>query len=77
MKPRRVCVLCGAAVGAAPGFLVAAAALGELLARQTCDLVYGGSSSGCIGALANAALAAGGRVTGVVPTQLISNEHPH
>ena len=75
MKPRRVCVLCGAAVGAAPGFLVAAAALGELLARQTCDLVYGGSSSGCIGALANAALAAGGRVTGMAEVTIFHNPH--
>jgi uncharacterized protein (TIGR00730 family) len=77
MKPRRVCVLCGAAAGAAPGFAAAAAALGNLLARAECEVVYGGSSSGCMGALADAALAAGGRVTGVVPKQLISNERPH
>ncbi len=77
MESRRVCVLCGAAAGAAPGFAAAAAALGKLLARAGCEIVYGGSSSGCMGALADAALAAGGRVTGVVPKQLISNERPH
>lgn len=77
MKPLRVCVLCGAAAGAAPGFAAAAAALGELLATGGSEIVYGGSSSGCMGALADAALAAGGRVTGVVPRQLISNERPH
>lgn len=77
MNPRRVCVLCGAAAGAAPEFAAAAAALGELLARRNCEVVYGGSSSGCMGALADAALAAGGRVTGVVPSQLISSERPH
>ncbi|MDE2220614.1 MAG: TIGR00730 family Rossman fold protein [Gammaproteobacteria bacterium] len=77
MKRRRVCVLCGAAAGAAPGFSAAAAALGELLARQGHEVVYGGSSSGCMGALADAALAVGGHVTGIVPRQLISNERPH
>ncbi len=77
MKPRRVCVLCGAAGGAAPEFAAAAGELGGLLARQGCEIVYGGSSSGCMGALADAALAAGARVIGVVPAQLISAERPH
>ena len=77
MKPRRVCVLCGAAAGAAPEFAAAAGELGDLLARQGCQIVYGGSSSGCMGALADAALAAGGTVVGVVPAQLISAERPH
>lgn len=77
MSLRRVCVLCGAAAGAAPAFATAASALGALLARDERELVYGGSSSGCMGALADAALAAGGRVTGVVPRQLVSNERPH
>ena len=77
MRLHRVCVLCGAAAGAAPAFAAAAAALGERLARGGHELVYGGSSSGCMGALADAALASGGRVTGVVPRQLISNERPH
>ena len=77
MRVRRVCVLCGAASGAAPEFAAAAAELGDLLARRDCELVYGGSSSGCMGALADAALAAGGRVTGVVPAQLVSSERPH
>ena len=77
MKPRRVCVLCGAAGGAAPEFAAAAGELGNLLVRQGCEIVYGGSSSGCMGALADAALAAGGRVVGVVPAQLISAERPH
>ena len=70
-------MLCGAAAGASPEFAEAAAALGAVLARRGCEVVYGGSSSGCMGALADAALAAGGRVTGVVPAQLISSERPH
>jgi uncharacterized protein (TIGR00730 family) len=77
MSSRRVCVLCGAAAGASPQFAAAAGALGALLARRDCEIVYGGSSSGCMGALADAALAAGSRVTGVVPSQLISSERPH
>jgi len=77
MSLRRVCVLCGAAAGAAPEFAAAAAALGDLLARRDCEVVYGGSNSGCMGALADGALAAGGRVTGIVPQQLISSERPH
>ncbi len=77
MSSRRICVLCGAAGGASPEFSAAATALGALLARLGCEIVYGGSNAGCMGALADAALAAGGRVTGVVPRQLISNERPH
>jgi len=77
MKPLRACVLCGAAAGAAPEFAAAARELGALLAQLGCEVVYGGSNAGCMGALADAALAVGGRVTGVVPRQLISNERPH
>ena len=77
MKPLRACVLCGAAAGTAPDFAAAARELGTLLAKQGCEVVYGGSNAGCMGALADAALAVGGRVTGVVPRQLISNERPH
>ncbi|MGH8254330.1 MAG: TIGR00730 family Rossman fold protein, partial [Steroidobacteraceae bacterium] len=77
MKPRRVCVLCGAAAGAAPEYAASAAALGALLAQLDCEIVYGGSNAGCMGALADAALTVGGRVTGVVPRQLISSERPH
>lgn len=77
MKPLRVCVLCGAAAGAAPEFAASARELGALLAQLGHEIVYGGSNAGCMGALADAALGAGGRVTGVVPRQLISNERPH
>jgi uncharacterized protein (TIGR00730 family) len=51
--------------------------LGALVARRGMDLVYGGGSVGLMGALADAALAAGGRVVGVIPTGLFSREVGH
>ena len=51
--------------------------LGTLLARRGIDLVYGGGSVGLMGEVADAALAAGGRVTGVIPTGLFSREVGH
>lgn len=63
----RVCVFCGSRDGARPGYLKAARELGEAIATRGCGLVYGGAAVGLMGALADAALAAGGEVTGVFP----------
>jgi [acyl-carrier-protein] S-malonyltransferase len=65
-----ICVYCGANPGSDPDFLLAAAELGGALARAGLGVVYGGASIGMMGALADGALAEGGRVTGVVPTFL-------
>lgn len=56
---------------------MAATALGTLLGEQAIDVVYGGASVGLMGALADAALAAGGRVVGVIPAHLVNREVAH
>lgn len=73
----RVCVFCGSAPGRDPRFLEAARATGALLARRGLALVYGGGHIGMMGALADAALEAGGRVTGVIPQHLMRPEVVH
>jgi hypothetical protein len=72
-----VCVFAGSKPGASPRYLETAAALGRALARRRIALVYGGSHSGLMGALADAALAGGGRVVGVMPQGLVDVENAH
>ena len=72
-----VCVFAGSKPGANPRYLEAAAALGQALARRHITLVYGGASTGLMGAMANAALAGGGRVLGVMPQGLVDLERAH
>jgi uncharacterized protein (TIGR00730 family) len=74
---RRVCVFCGAASGAGPGFVELAAGLGRAIAARGLGLVYGGASIGMMGALADAALGAGGQVIGVIPRMLVDREIAH
>ena len=78
MKPlRSVCVFCGAQGGARPEYVEVARALGALLAHRGLTLVYGGGQVGMMGAVADACLAAGGRVTGVIPEHLMRPEVAH
>ena len=74
---RSICVFCGANRGANPRYAAAAAVTGERLANLGIQLVYGGSRGGLMGALADAALAAGGRVVGVIPRGLVDRELAH
>jgi uncharacterized protein (TIGR00730 family) len=74
---RAICVFCGASPGRDPRYAVAAAAVGADLARRGIELVYGGGRLGLMGTLADAALAAGGRVTGVIPSGLVDRELAH
>jgi uncharacterized protein (TIGR00730 family) len=74
---RSVCVYCGSNAGVQPGYAAAARGLGALLAGRGIELVFGGGSVGLMGVLANAALAAGGRVVGVIPHGLRSEELAH
>jgi uncharacterized protein (TIGR00730 family) len=74
---RSVAVYCGSSSGSNPAYRQAAAALGTALARRNCTVVYGGSHAGLMGAVADAALAAGGRVAGVIPESLVSREVAH
>jgi uncharacterized protein (TIGR00730 family) len=73
----RLCVFCGSRDGARPAFAGAADELGRLLAASGIGLVYGGASVGLMGRLADAVLAAGGSVTGVIPRALVDREIAH
>jgi uncharacterized protein (TIGR00730 family) len=72
-----VCVFCGARKGNDPAFVALANEVGVAIARRGWLLVYGGSSVGLMGELANAALAAGGEVLGIIPQQLVRQEVGH
>lgn len=72
-----ICVFCGSSANAAAPYFEAARLLGMELARRKLTLVYGGAHVGLMGALADAALAAGGRVTGVIPRALVEKEVAH
>ena len=72
-----ICVYCGSAPGADPAFLDEAVQAGTLIARQGLTLVYGGGRVGLMGAVADAALAAGGKVVGVMPADLVNQEIGH
>jgi len=72
-----VTVFCGSSRGRDPRHAADAATLGADLARRGVHLVYGGASVGTMGVLADAALAAGGRVTGVIPRHFMGREVAH
>jgi uncharacterized protein (TIGR00730 family) len=74
---RWICVFCGASAGVDPSYVAAARAVGEGLARRGIGLVYGGGRVGLMGALAEAALASGGKVIGVIPQGLVDRELAH
>jgi len=74
---RRVCVFCGSSPGTNPVYLEAAREVGRTLARRGLGLVYGGGSVGLMGAAADAAMAAGGEVIGVIPRALQLRELAH
>jgi uncharacterized protein (TIGR00730 family) len=75
--PRAVCVFCGSSPGTNPAFTDAAAAFGRGLATRDVGLVYGGASIGLMGVVADAAIAAGGRATGVITEALAGHEIAH
>src|SRR5262245_4943907 len=72
-----ICVFCGSSRGSRPDYAAAAAQLGELLARRGIRLVYGAGNIGLMGVVADAALAAGGQVVGVIPRMLVEKELAH
>lgn len=73
----RICVFAGSSPGTHPAYLETASALGATLAARGIGVVYGGARVGLMGALADAALAAGGHVTGVIPSALVAREIAH
>jgi uncharacterized protein (TIGR00730 family) len=72
-----IAVYCGSRFGDSPGFADAARRLGRLIAEQGGSIVYGGGRVGLMGAVADAALGAGGRVIGVIPQALMDREVGH
>jgi len=75
MTPKfSLCVYCGSRMGAAPRFAEAAAEVGRWIGAHGGQLVYGGGNNGLMGVLADATLAAGGRVVGVIPDSMVERE---
>jgi hypothetical protein len=74
MKINSICVYCGSSPGRLPDYISAARELGEEIGRRGIRLVYGGAGVGLMGEVARAALAAGGKVVGVIPQALAAQE---
>ncbi|MGQ4584194.1 TIGR00730 family Rossman fold protein [Lysobacter sp. F60174L2] len=74
---KAVCVYCGSNTGSRPVYVERAAELGARLARDGIAVVFGGGNVGLMGVVADAALAAGGEVIGVIPEQLVNWEVAH
>jgi len=73
----RVCVFCGASPGARPGYAEATREVARLLAAEGIGVVYGGGGVGLMGTLADAVIAEGGHLTGVIPRALVEREIAH
>ena len=73
-KIKSICVFCGSSPGADPDFTTSARELGKLMGQRGITLVYGGSNIGLMRAIADACLAEGGHVIGVMPQGLIDRE---
>lgn len=74
---KRICVFCGSSGGFRPVYREVAVAVGRMLAGRGIELVYGGGHVGLMGAVADAAMAAGGRVIGIIPQALWEKEVGH
>ena len=74
---KRICVFCGSSAGVHSLYAEAAQAVGRLLCRRGIELVYGGGNVGLMGVLADACLAGGTRVIGVIPQALVDREVAH
>lgn len=77
MTLKAVCVFCGSQPGRRGEYVAAAREMARVLAENRIDLVYGGGHVGLMGALADEALACGGRVIGVIPEHLMRPEVAH
>lgn len=74
---QRVCVFSGSSLGRISEYQDVAVQLGTLLAKRNLGLVYGGAAVGLMGAVADATIAAGGSVIGVIPQALVDHEVAH
>ncbi|MEM7502080.1 MAG: TIGR00730 family Rossman fold protein [Pseudomonadota bacterium] len=74
---QRLCIYCGSSPGGRPEFAERAQALATALTEREIDVVYGGACKGIMGVVADAVLARGGRVVGVMPRALVDKEVAH
>ena len=74
---QRICVFCGSSTGASPLYAEAARAMGRTIVASGRSLVYGGGQVGLMGVVADAVLAAGGEVIGVIPHAFNAREIAH
>lgn len=74
---KRVCVFCGSNAGARVEYTGAARAVGRILAKRGLGVVFGGGNVGLMAEVANAALAEGGKVIGIIPGVLVEKELAH
>ena len=77
MNFQRICVFCGSNSGTNPAYRDTAVTMGRLLSERGIELVYGGGNVGLMGVLADAVLASGGKVIGVIPESLMAKEIGH
>ncbi len=77
MRRLSLCVYCGSRTGGKPAYVRAAQSVGALIGQRGWQLVYGGGNAGLMGTVANAALAAGAPVVGVIPHSLMERELGH
>ena len=76
-QPTSLCVYCGSSSGKHPEYVEQARAFGTEMARRGIALIYGGGKVGLMGTVADAVLAGGGKVVGVIPRQLVEREVAH
>ncbi len=76
-KFQRVCVFCASSPGTDPEITEATIELGKLLVERDIELVYGGGAVGLMGLIADTVMSLGGRVTGIIPTDLFDDEVGH
>ncbi|MCB0738759.1 MAG: TIGR00730 family Rossman fold protein [Bacteroidetes bacterium] len=74
---KSIVVFCGSSPGKGTKYLEIASELGQFLGKNNITLIYGGATVGCMGAVANGALAAGGKVIGVIPQFIQDHEIAH
>lgn len=77
MTMKKICVFCASNSGNSPQYLETARKLGKFISDQNADLIYGGATVGLMGAVADGAMQAGGRVFGVLPKSLQGREIAH
>ena len=77
MTYKNVVVYCGSHFGNDPAYAAFAGELGEALGKNHFHMIYGGGTVGLMGICADAAMAAGGEVTGIIPEVFIAKEQAH